>query len=99
MSSRGQVGCLSRDRSFRKFLLAGLLAGATVVPARATETIPDFSGTWAHFTWPDVEPPAVGFGPIMNRSRRAGVSDPYQLVGDYLSPILKPQAAEIVKAH
>jgi hypothetical protein len=28
-----------------------------------------------------------------------GVSDPRQLVGDYTNPILKPQAAEVVKKH
>jgi hypothetical protein len=28
-----------------------------------------------------------------------GVSDPRQLVGDYANPILKPQAAELVKKH
>jgi hypothetical protein len=60
-------------------------------------SIPDFSGTWAHFTWPDVEPPLTGPGPVTNRSRQAGVSNSYQLVGDYSNAILKPEAAEIVK--
>jgi hypothetical protein len=41
----------------------------------------------------------VGPGPVTNRSRREGVSDTYQLVGDYTNPILKPAAAEIVKQH
>jgi hypothetical protein len=62
-------------------------------------TIPDFSGIWAHLTWPDVEPPPAGPGPVTNRSRRNGASDIYQLVGDYSNPILKPQAAEVVKKH
>jgi hypothetical protein len=31
--------------------------------------------------------------------RRSGVSDPYQYVGDYTNPILKPEAAEVVKKH
>jgi hypothetical protein len=34
---------------------------------------------------------------VTNRSRRNGVSNTYQLVGDYTSPILKPHAAEVVK--
>jgi hypothetical protein len=62
-------------------------------------SIPDFSGIWAHLTWPDVEPPPAGPGPVTNRSRRNGASDIYQLVGDYSNPILKPQAAEVVKKH
>jgi hypothetical protein len=62
-------------------------------------SIPDFSGIWAHLTWPDVEPPPAGPGPVTNRARRNGASDVYQLVGDYSNPILKPQAAEVVKKH
>ena len=62
-------------------------------------SVPDFSGIWAHLTWPDVEPPLAGPGPVTNRSRRNGVSDTYRLVGDYTNPILKPRAAEVVKEH
>jgi hypothetical protein len=72
-------------------------AGAHAVPTAAA--VQDFSGTWAHFTWPDVEPPAMGAGPVTNRSRRGGTPDVYELVGDYTNPILKPPAAEIVKKH
>jgi len=62
--------------------------------------IPDFSGIWAHLSCCDVEPPLSGPGPVTNRSRlRNGVSNNSQLVGDYTNPILKPQAAEIVKKH
>jgi len=50
-------------------------------------------------TWPDFEPPITGPGPITNLSRRDGVSDAYRLVGDYLNPNLKPQAAEVVKKY
>jgi hypothetical protein len=60
-------------------------------------SIPDFSGIWAHLTWPDVEPPPAGPGPVTNRSRRNGATDIYQLVGDYSNPILQPAAAETVK--
>ena len=75
-----------------------------VGPAHASGTqgaasIPDFSGLWVHMTWPDFEPPLTGPGPVTNRSRRNGVSDAYELVGDYTNPILKPHAAEIVKKH
>jgi hypothetical protein len=72
-----------------------------VCPVMGAETapIPDFSGIWAHFTWPDFEPPTAGPGPVTNKSHRDGVSDAYQLVGNYLSPILKQQATEVVKKH
>jgi hypothetical protein len=94
----------------RDFLLAAILVGATVPAwgqaieqtssgAQGAASIPDFSGIWAHLTWPDFEPPPAGPGPVTNRSRRDGVSDVFELVGDYTNPILKPQAAEIVKRH
>jgi hypothetical protein len=44
-------------------------------------------------------PPASGAGPVTNRSRRNGVSNYNQLVGDYTNPILQPWAAQIVKAY
>src|SRR5215510_1952160 len=65
--------------------------------AQGTAAIPDFSGIWAHLTWPDVEPPPSGPGPVKNLTRRNGIPDIYKLVGDYNNPILKPHAAEIVK--
>src|SRR5262244_1569944 len=63
--------------------------------------IPDFSGIWAHPYFPGFEPPASGPGPIVNKSRRRrdGVGNANQFVGDYDSPILKPQAAEVVRQH
>jgi hypothetical protein len=79
--------------------------GQTVPPgsvdrgARGATSIPDFSGIWAHLTWPDFEPPLEGPGPVTNRSRLNGASNIYELVGDYTSPILKPYAAEVVKRH
>jgi hypothetical protein len=65
--------------------------------AQGTAVIPDFSGIWAHLTWPDVEPPPAGPGPVRNLSRRNRVSNNYQLVGDYTNPILKPEAAQVVR--
>jgi len=70
--------------------------------AQTSASIPDFSGIWAHPYWPGFEPPQSGPGPVTNKSRlrrgrQSGVSNPFQLVGDYTNPILKPWAAEIVK--
>jgi hypothetical protein len=64
---------------------------------QSAASIPDFSGIWAHLTWPDFEPPPAGPGPVINRSRRNGAGDIYQLIGDYTNPILTPKAAEVVK--
>src|SRR5262252_503978 len=38
-------------------------------PGQDTASIPDFSGIWAHLTFPDVEPPLSGAGPVRNLSR------------------------------
>src|ERR1700733_4346872 len=64
---------------------------------QSAASIPDFSGIWAHLTWPDLEPPLAGPGPVTNRSRRNGAGDIYQLIGDHTNPILTPNAAEVVK--
>jgi len=75
---------------------AAAVAGAAFAqtPGRA---VPDFGGVWTH--------PAVGFGPalkgpgpILNLSRTAkGTNNNARLVGDYKNPILKPEAAEIIR--
>ena len=73
------------------------IAAAAPASAQTSSAIPDFSGIWAH--------PSLGFGPslsgpgpITNRSRLpSGASNFDQLVGDYTSPILKPNAAEILR--
>jgi hypothetical protein len=77
--------------------------------------IPDFSGIWGDPYLFGIEPPLSGPGPVVNKSRRRQlfdadglplqatnaplVSDPFQMVGDYANPVLKPQAAEEVKKH
>jgi hypothetical protein len=79
--------------------------GQTVAPdigqassaAQSAASIPDVSGMWTHPYLPGFEPPASGPGPVTNRSRKNGVSNNDQFVGDYTNPILKPEAAEIVK--
>ena len=99
----------------RAFLLVVTLAAAVARPAlgqdavrpagtaggttQGTVSVPDFSGIWSHPSFPGFEPPASGPGPVTNRSRRNGVSNYNQLVGDYTNPILQPWAAEVVKKH
>ena len=93
----------------RNYLLLMILAAAAAMPAwgqtvapdggpaEGDASIPDFSGVWWHPSLPGFEPLASGPTSLTNRSRRNGVSNYDQLVGDYTNPILKQQAAEIVK--
>jgi hypothetical protein len=61
--------------------------------------IPDFSGIWVH-ALPGFEPMASGPTALINRSRRPnGTGNILELVGDYTNPILKPEAAQVVKKH
>src|SRR6266850_427748 len=62
-------------------------------------SIPDLSGVWAHTSITGYEPLASGPTSLKNLSRRGITSDNRQLVGDYSNPILKPEAADIVKKH
>src|SRR5579864_6883950 len=99
---------MSHERRRVLFLVA--LAAAAAIPAlgqssvadhrEGTASIPDFSGMWVHPYFPGIEPPASGPGPVFNRSRSArGAGNNAQFVGDYTNPILKPEAAAIVKKH
>ncbi len=87
----------------------------TQQPDQSAASISDFSGTWSRpYVW-GFEPPPSGPGPIVNKLRQRQIFDPdrrplppakaplvgnpFQLVGDYTNPILKPEAAEVVKKH
>jgi hypothetical protein len=75
-------------------------AAALVCLAGCTENappIPDLSGTWTH-PFLGLEQPDSGPGPIRNTARiPTGQSDPDHAVGDYANPILKPEAAEVLR--
>jgi len=103
------------DMQWRNFPLVFTLAAAVATPAlgqavaptvgsakggsESTKSIPDLSGFWVH-PLPGFEPLASGPTALVNRSRRAnGTGDILKLAGDYTNPILKPEAAEIVKGH
>ena len=78
--------------------------GAASSGTHSAASIPDFSGIWRHPSLPGFEPPASGPGPVVNKVRRRGprqpgVSDYDHLVGDYTNPILKPDAAKIVRKY
>jgi hypothetical protein len=77
---------------------SGQSAPASRVPSAASA--PDFSGIWTHPYWPGFDPPLSGQGPVVNKVRTpTGIGNSDQLVGDYSNPILKPQAADVVKKH
>lgn len=69
----------------------------SAIAAEPAHSVPDLSGIWAR-EFIGFEPPASGHGPIANLARiptgQGNVSVP---VGDYHDPILKPEAAEILK--
>src|SRR6266446_2332116 len=95
----------------QKFLLLATLAAAaaasglgqaaapTASSTNGAPSIPSFSGVWAHTSITGYEPLASGPTSLKNLSRRGITSDNRQLVGDYSNPILKPEAADIVKKH
>jgi len=86
---------------FERAFLGALLSAIAVSPVVAADTSAnpavDFAGAWARNSF-GFEPISGGPGPLNNLKRIAdGTGDGGQLVGDYNNPILKPQAAEIVK--
>src|SRR6266550_4945654 len=89
------------DLQWRNISLVLTLAAAFATPAfgQSGKSIPDFSGTWLH-TLPGFEPLPSGPTALVNRSRREnGTGDILKLNGDYANPILKPEAAAVVKKH
>jgi hypothetical protein len=77
---------------------SGQTAGTADGGAQSATPIPDFSGIWGRLSFPGFAPPLAGPGPVTNRKRSpSGASSLYGNVGDYTNPILKPQAADVVK--
>ena len=69
-------------------------------PAVAETVVPaDFSGPWGRHAF-NFEPLPSGPQPLVNLNRnRDGTNNLGTLVGDYRNPILKPEAAAVVKQH
>jgi hypothetical protein len=68
-----------------------------VFAAQESASSPNFAGMWGRNAF-NFEPVPFGPKPIANLQRRPdGTGDPNRLVGDYMNPILKPEAAEIVR--
>ena len=84
------------DRDVRTLLAVAVLTALPAAAAAQPANTPDFSGVWGR--WLHFEQPASGSGPIVNMAKTpAGTMDDYRWVGDYMNPILKPEAAAIVK--
>ena len=91
-------------------IIITLSAALAQQPGPQAAPIPNFSGTWVR-PYFGVELPLSGPGPVTNSLRctkisqcaplqgRDGVESFYGAVGDHSNPILKPQAAEIVRKH
>jgi hypothetical protein len=74
-----------------------LAAGPADGGTQGAVSIPDFSGRWGRNAF-NFEPVEGGPKPVVNLARMPdGTSNIGQLVGDFRNPILKPEAAEIVK--
>jgi hypothetical protein len=65
--------------------------------ANSAAPVPDLSGNWQRTVF-NLAPPATGPGPFANtyKGPDGRISDAYR-VGDFKSPLLKPQAAELLK--
>jgi hypothetical protein len=59
-------------------------------------SIPDLSGAWGH-NFLLFEAPPAGPGPVVTRRHTPAGTLMFNAVGDYTNPILKPEAAEVVK--
>src|SRR5215471_353702 len=86
---------------FGRIFIGALLGAVAMAPVMAADTsanpMADFAGMWARNSF-GFEPIQGGPVPLINLKRIAdGTGDGGQLVGDYNNPILKPQAADIVK--
>jgi hypothetical protein len=91
------------DLQWRNLPLVSTVAVAMLMPASVqlaqADATPDLSGMWMHAN-PGFEPLPSGPTSLVNRARRAnGTGDILRLAGDYHNPILRPEAAEIVRKH
>jgi hypothetical protein len=78
--------------------LAPAVAPANTGGVESGASIPHLSGIWGR-NWFTLEPPSSGPGPIASKLRRPDGTQIFSAVGDYTNPVLRPQAAEVVKKH
>jgi hypothetical protein len=80
-------------------IYTAMMLAILTVPAQAAT--PDLQGIWSRITFPGFGRPLTGPGPVIMMKNRGPDGRPTRnfWIGDYTNPILKPQAAEIVKKH
>jgi hypothetical protein len=71
-------------------IVAVPIASSPVMAAQSTAPVPDLAGAWARTTFA-LEQPASGPGPLRDSQRRPDQAP------SYTNPILKPEAAKVVK--
>jgi hypothetical protein len=91
-------------RNFLSIVALAAAAATAAGGAQSSESIPDISGAWLHPSIPGFEPLPSGPTSVVNKSRlrtgpQAGTGNINQLVGDDTNPILRPEAAEVLKEH
>jgi hypothetical protein len=72
------------------------LGSVSAAGFQSAASMRDFSGIWGR-DFMTFEPPASGPGPVVSKLQRPDGTTIFSAVGDYANPILRPQAAEIVK--
>jgi len=78
-------------------LCCGWMLAEPVSHAKDAAHIPDFSGMWGRNAF-DLEAAPAGPAPVTNLQRLpSGSGDPTRPIADYRNPLLKPEAAEIVR--
>jgi hypothetical protein len=71
-----------------------------IVTGQAQAATPDLQGIWARVSFPGFGRPLTGPGPVVMKNRGPdGRPAGNAFAGDYTNPILKPEAAEIVRRH
>src|SRR5215475_6797780 len=77
--------------------VALILPLSPLIGAERATAVPDLNGVWGRDSL-HLELPLSGPGPVVNMMHTpAGIMDMSKLMGDYTNPILKPEAAAILK--
>jgi hypothetical protein len=80
----------------RNILLLAAVTAAAPAFALSAEPVPDLSGAWGH-NFLLFEQPGEGPGPVVTKVRTPAGTLMFNAVGDYTNPILKPEAAAVVR--
>src|SRR6516162_5940130 len=84
--------------SARRSIFGCISVAILAWPATAADAVPDLAGEWGRTNF-NLEAPPSGPGPVTNRMRRADgtIDDDKARVGDYMHPLMREQAAAVLK--